>query len=95
MTLRYAYVSYRRTRSRGFLPVGPGTVAGDGRNTHGHLLSVQNNGLKTVILSYITYGMPSDRDATLPLPTLPMLHKLGADLRDARRRRRIPNGADG
>lgn len=34
--------------------------------------------------------MPSDRDATLPLPTLPLLRKLGQDLRDARRRRRIP-----
>ena len=28
--------------------------------------------------------------ATLPLPLLPCLEKLGADLRDARRRRRIP-----
>ena len=34
--------------------------------------------------------MASRRDATLPLPVLPMLRKLGADLRDARRRRRIP-----
>ena len=34
--------------------------------------------------------MSSDRDATLPLPTLPLLRKLGADLRDARRRRRRP-----
>ena len=39
---------------------------------------------------YIPYAMPSNRDATLPLPTLPIFRKLGADLRDARRRRRIP-----
>ena len=34
--------------------------------------------------------MSSQRDVTLPLPTLPLLRKLGTDLRDARRRRRIP-----
>lgn len=34
--------------------------------------------------------MTSRRDATLPLSVLPVLQKLGADLRDARRRRRIP-----
>ena len=34
--------------------------------------------------------MSSNRDSTLPLPTLPLLRKLGRDLRDARRRRRIP-----
>lgn len=43
-----------------------------------------------MLLFYIPHAMPSHRDATLPLSVLPLLQKLGADLRDARRRRRIP-----
>ncbi len=34
--------------------------------------------------------MMKRRHATLPLPVFPLLRKLGSDLRDARRRRRIP-----